>query len=143
MHRRYHEETGIVFNSMYPGCIAETNLFREKRQWFKDLFPVFMKTVGAYVSENEAGERLAQVIDDPRCTQSGVYWSWNGNAKQFGLATNRVEEEDGIKKFRTGAGGAGGGSAAIFENEFSGMISDARRGKLAYEYSMEAVRDFL
>ena len=32
LHRRYHEETGITFASMYPGCIAETNLFREKRQ---------------------------------------------------------------------------------------------------------------
>merc|ERR1719267_372541 len=59
LHRRYHESTGVIFNSIYPGCIAETNLFREKRQWFRDLFPVFMKTVGAYVSEDEAGERLA------------------------------------------------------------------------------------
>ena len=35
MHRRFHEETGVVFSSIYPGCIAETNLFREKRQWFR------------------------------------------------------------------------------------------------------------
>lgn len=35
LHRRYHEATGITFSSMYPGCIAETNLFREKRQWFR------------------------------------------------------------------------------------------------------------
>ncbi len=35
LHRRYHEDTGIIFSSMYPGCIAETNLFREKRQWFR------------------------------------------------------------------------------------------------------------
>lgn len=32
LHRRYHDETGITFSSMYPGCIAETNLFREKRE---------------------------------------------------------------------------------------------------------------
>ena len=32
LHRRFHDETGVVFNSIYPGCIAETNLFREKRQ---------------------------------------------------------------------------------------------------------------
>ena len=51
-----------VFTSMYPGCIAETNLFREKRGWFKRVFPLFMKYVtGGYVSEVEAGERLAQV----------------------------------------------------------------------------------
>ena len=36
---------------MYPGCIAETGLFREKRQWFRDVFPLFMKYVtGGYVS---------------------------------------------------------------------------------------------
>ena len=33
--RRYHATTGIVFSSMYPGCIAETALFREKRSWFR------------------------------------------------------------------------------------------------------------
>ena len=35
LHNRYHESTGIVFSSMYPGCIAETSLFREKRPWFQ------------------------------------------------------------------------------------------------------------
>jgi len=126
LHRRYHDETGIVFSSMYPGCIAETNLFREKRQWFRDLFPVLMKGVGVYVSEAEAGERLAQVISDPVCgAKSGVYWSWNGNAQKFGK------------------GSAGGSGGEIFENAFSGMISDERRGELMFDYSMEAVKDFL
>merc|ERR1719262_1824213 len=62
LNRRYHDSTGIVFSSMYPGCIADTNLFREKREWFRKLFPAFMKQIGAYVDEKEAGERLAQVI---------------------------------------------------------------------------------
>ena len=126
MHRRFHEKSGVVFNSIYPGCIADTNLFREKRQWFREAFPVLMKGVGAYVSEEEAGERLAQVIYDPACaSKSGVYWSWNGNAKKFGTGN---------------AGGAGG---QIFENEFSGMISDEARGKLMYDYSMRAVEAYL
>jgi protochlorophyllide reductase len=128
MHRRYHESTGIIFSSIYPGCIAETNLFRAKRKWFRDLFPVLMKSVGAFVSEREAGERLAQVIYDPECTKSGVYWSWNGNAKKFGVGN---------------AGGGGGGKAAIFQNEFSGMISDERRGRLMWDYSMDLVKDYL
>ena len=38
MHKRFHVETGITFNSMYPGCIADTNLFREKRSWFRFFF---------------------------------------------------------------------------------------------------------
>jgi len=140
LHRRYHESTGITFASMYPGCIAETNLFREKRQWFRKLFPVFMKYVtGGYVAEDEAGERLAQVIDDPRCTKSGVYWSWNGNAQQFG-SRERIAEGGGAKVEMQGAGGAGG---EIFENEFSGMIRDDRRAALAWDYSMAAVGDFL
>jgi protochlorophyllide reductase len=122
-------------------CIAETNLFREKRQWFRDLFPVFMKGIGAYVSEAEAGERLAQAIADKAASKSGVYWSWNGNAKQFALTSEKVEKADGSYVLqKSGAGGSGG---EIFENEFSGMISDEAIGRLAYEYSMEAVKDFL
>lgn len=54
---------------MYPGCIAETNLFREKREWFRTVFPIFMKYVtGGYVSEEEAGSRLAQVGNVPPST---------------------------------------------------------------------------
>jgi len=100
-----------------------------------------MKTVGAYVSEDEAGERLAQVVYDPTCTKSGVYWSWNGNAQQFGIASDRSVTDGGeVVYTRRGAGGSGG---SIFENQFSGMVTDATTGRLAYEYSMEAVKDFL
>jgi protochlorophyllide reductase len=129
LHRRLHKETGITFNSMYPGCIAETNLFREKRAWFRTLWPELMKGIGAYVSQKEAGERLAQVIDDRQCDKSGVYWGWNGSAKQ--IAVN-------AKKY--GAGGAGG---EIFENEVSGMVKDESKGRLAYDYSMDLVKDYL
>jgi hypothetical protein len=40
---------------------------------------------GGFVGEEEAGQRLFQVIVDPRCTKSGVYWSWNGGPRE-GLA---------------------------------------------------------
>merc|ERR1712029_454297 len=54
------------------GCIAETSLFREKRPWFRKAFPWFMKYVTrAYVSEEEAGQRIAQVISDDRTAVSG------------------------------------------------------------------------
>jgi len=36
--RRYHKQTGISFSSIYPGCIAESPLFREKRPWFRKYF---------------------------------------------------------------------------------------------------------
>ena len=75
----------MVFSSLYPGCIAETGLFRNHYQLFRTIFPVFQSkqlimrallaftawpdmAVGAaeyvtkgYVSEEEAGRRLAQV----------------------------------------------------------------------------------
>ena len=129
LHRRYHDDTGITFSSMYPGCIAETALFREKRTWFRKLFPVFMKYVtGGYVGEEEAGERLAQVIDDPKCSKSGVYWSWNGGAQTVGRWS-----EDGKPR---GAGGSGG---EIFENSQSDAVKDQETAQKMWKLSREAV----
>lgn len=84
LHRRYHEETGIAFASLYPGCIATTGLFREHVPLFRLLFPPFQKYITkGYVSEEEAGKRLAQVVSDSSLEQSGVYWSWNKNSSSF------------------------------------------------------------
>lgn len=52
----------VLFSSLYPGCIAETGLFRNHVPLFRQLFPAFQKYVTkGYVSEEEAGRRLAQV----------------------------------------------------------------------------------
>lgn len=84
LHRRYHEETGVTFASLYPGCIAETGLFRNHVPLFRTLFPPFQKYITkGYVSEEESGKRLAQVVSDPSLTKSGVYWSWNNDSKSF------------------------------------------------------------
>ena len=62
MHRRFHKDTGVVFSSLYPGCIATTGLFREHYGLFRTLFPPFQKYITkGYVSEEDAGTRLAQV----------------------------------------------------------------------------------
>ncbi len=62
LHRRLHEKTGVTFASLYPGCIAETGLFRNHISLFRTLFPPFQKYITkGYVSEAEAGKRLAQV----------------------------------------------------------------------------------
>jgi protochlorophyllide reductase len=45
LHTKYHKLTGVTFCSMYPGCIAESPLFREKRAWFRKYFPIFMKFI--------------------------------------------------------------------------------------------------
>lgn len=90
-HRRYHEDTGITFASLYPGCIATTGLFREHIPLFRLLFPPFQKYVTkGFVSEEEAGKRLAQVVTDPSLTKSGVYWSWNKDSASF---ENQLSQE--------------------------------------------------
>lgn len=130
LHKRYHNTTGITFSSLYPGCIAETGLFREKRGWFRKVFPYFMKYVtGGYVGEEEAGKRLFQVVDDDICKKSGVYWSWNGNARQVGLY-------DPFAKEVRGAGGSGGD---IFENQYSASTADAATATKMYDLSMSLV----
>ena len=109
-------------------------------QWLELLQRLDLLT-GVDVGEAEAGARLAQVISDPKCTRSGVYWSWNGNAQQVGLKQRVQDKSTGEWTWQIqGAGGSGGD---IFENQFSGMINDARRAKLAWDYSMDAVRDYL
>ena len=83
LHRRYHDSTGIVFNSLYPGCVAETALFRNHYSLFQKLFPIFQKNItGGYVSEELAGERVAAVVADPQYNKSGAYWSWGNRQKE-------------------------------------------------------------
>ncbi|MEB3336172.1 MAG: protochlorophyllide reductase, partial [Leptolyngbyaceae bacterium] len=77
LHRRYHESTGITFSSLYPGCVADTPLFRNHYPLFQKIFPWFQKNItGGYVSQELSGERVAMVIADPEYKQSGAYWSW-------------------------------------------------------------------
>ena len=95
----------------------------------KKIFPLFMKYVtGGYVGEAEAGERLAQVIDDPSCSKSGVYWSWNGGAQSVGRWS-----DDGKP---TGAGGSGG---EIFENTQSDAVKDLPTAIKVWDYSLKVV----
>uniref|UniRef100_A0A5B7AHV8 NADPH-protochlorophyllide oxidoreductase n=1 Tax=Davidia involucrata TaxID=16924 RepID=A0A5B7AHV8_DAVIN len=90
-HRRYHEDSGITFASLYPGCIATTGLFREHIPLFRLLFPPFQKYITkGFVSEEEAGKRLAEVVGNPSLTKSGVYWSWNKNSASF---ENQLSQE--------------------------------------------------
>ena len=83
-HRRYHGGTGVVFNTLYPGCVAETALFRDAPKLFQKIFPWFQKNItGGYVSQPLAGVRVAQVVADPEFAESGVHWSW-GNRQRPG-----------------------------------------------------------
>jgi protochlorophyllide reductase len=85
LHRRYHESHGIIFSSLYPGCVATTPLFRNHYPLFQKLFPLFQKYItGGFVSEDLAGERVAMVVSDPEYNQSGAYFSWGNRQKKDG-----------------------------------------------------------
>jgi len=83
--RRYHQSHGIIFSSLYPGCVATTALFRNHYPLFQKIFPIFQKYItGGFVSEDLAGERVAAVVADPEYAQSGAYWSWGNRQKRDG-----------------------------------------------------------
>jgi NAD(P)-dependent dehydrogenase (short-subunit alcohol dehydrogenase family) len=106
-HRRYHDATGVTFASLYPGCVADTGLFRSHYQLFRDLFPKFQKYVTkGYVSQEEAGRRLAAVATDKAYAESGAYWSW-----------------------------AGEGASGSFVNTPSAEVQDDAKGQLLWELS--------
>lgn len=133
LHAKYNKLTGIAFSSIYPGCIAESPLFREKRGWFRQYFPIFMKFItGGFVGEEEAGQRLFQVAHDPRCSKSGVYWSWNGGPRE-GRGAEAIEKGGQI----SGGGGAGGGWDSIFENDQSAKVLDMDLAMSLFTYSSD------
>jgi len=133
LHTKYHKMTGISFSSMYPGCIAESPLFREKRQWFRTYFPIFMKFItGGFVGEHEAGQRLFQAVHDPRCAKSGVYWSWNGGPRE-GRGAEALEKGGQI----SGGGGAGGGWDSIFENDQSSKVLNIDTQMKLFDYATQ------
>ena len=136
MHDRYHRQTGIAFNSIYPGCIADSPLFREKRPWFRKYFPVFMKYItGGYVGEEEAGKRLFQTVVDPRCYKSGIYWSWNGGPR-MGRGLDALKNDGNI----IGAGGAGGDWDSIYENDVSDKVSDEEKAERLWRYATDVTQ---
>ena len=104
LHRRYHDTTGIIFSSLYPGCVADTPLFRNHYPLFRKIFPLFQKNItGGYVSQELAGDRVAQVVADDNYKESGAYFSW-GNRQQEGRqsfvqeVSNEALDENKAKK---------------------------------------------
>jgi protochlorophyllide reductase len=113
LHRRLHERTGIVFTSLYPGCVADTPLFRHTPRAFQTIFPWFQKNItGGYVSQALAGERVAQVVADPEFAVSGVHWSWGNRQKKGGRQ---------------------------FSQELSEQASNPETARRVWEYSLQLV----
>ena len=81
--KRYPAEK-IIINSLYPGCVADTKLFRDTPWLFRVLFPIFQKFITrGYVSQRMAGERVAQVATFTEYAKPAVHWSW-GNRQKTG-----------------------------------------------------------
>eukprot|EP00401_Gymnodinium_catenatum_P027677 CAMPEP_0117575528 /NCGR_PEP_ID=MMETSP0784-20121206/62251_1 /TAXON_ID=39447 /ORGANISM="" /LENGTH=453 /DNA_ID=CAMNT_0005374597 /DNA_START=92 /DNA_END=1453 /DNA_ORIENTATION=+ len=141
LHKRFHESTGIVFSSMYPGCIAETSLFREHYPVFRALFPVLQKKVTkAYVSEKEAGRRLAKCVADPSYVTSGTYYSWGGEGGTGGeggaeAIENTEKTSDRFLQY--------GSFRTLPCEDIGGQAGNDENGKVLWELSREMVRDYL
>jgi len=79
LHERAAKD-GVIVSAVYPGCIADSELFRQKRGWFRWFFPLFQKYVTKqYVSEEEAGRRVADVAGGAAFGDGGGYWMWKGS----------------------------------------------------------------
>ena len=75
----------IICNSLYPGCVANTKLFRNTPWIFRLLFPFFQKFITrGYVTEKLAGQRVAMVATNTDLSQSGIHWSWGNRQKLVG-----------------------------------------------------------
>ncbi len=112
LHRRY-KDSPVLFSSLYPGCVANTKLFRNTPKIFQWLFPWFQRLItGGYVSEKLAGERVAKVVSDPAFGMSGVHWSWGNRQRK-----NRQQ----------------------FAQELSNRITDPKTSKSMWDLSMQLV----
>ncbi|BEV35809.1 protochlorophyllide reductase [Synechococcus sp. M16CYN] len=94
LHQRLHEKTGITFSSLYPGCVADSSLFRNAPKAFQVIFPWFQKNItGGYVTQALAGDRVAKVLADSDFAESGVHWSWGNRQKKNGKQFNQQLSE--------------------------------------------------
>ncbi len=80
--KRY-SSSKLISNSLYPGCVAKSKLFRYTPWIFRWLFPLFQKFITrGYVTERLAGKRVALVATHEEYAKSGVHWSWGNRQKK-------------------------------------------------------------
>lgn len=74
--------------------------------------------------------RLFQVAHDPRCSKSGVYWSWNDGPRE-GRDAGALKKDGQI----LGGGGADGDWDSIYENDHSDKVLDKELSQELWKYS--------
>lgn len=76
MDKRFASE-GMVVSALFPGCIAESPLFREKRGWFRAGFPVFQKLVTKQFVSTEVRRAVGNgLIEYYRTSRVVFHWCW-------------------------------------------------------------------
>ncbi len=103
--------------------------FAKLTRFYSLIFDRYL-SLGGFVGEHEAGQRLFQVAHDPRCSKSGVYWSWNGGPRE-GRGAEALEKGGQI----SGSGGAGGGWDSIFENDQSSKVLSIEKAAKLFDTS--------
>ncbi|MCO5570221.1 hypothetical protein L7F22_023939 [Adiantum nelumboides] len=102
---------GVMLSSVQGGaCGRGSSLGGLDRRWrsgggshiplFKTLFPPFQGYITkGFVSEEELGKRLAQVVSNPSLSKSGVYWSWNNDfSSSENIMSKEASNQDKAKK---------------------------------------------
>ena len=63
--------------------MADTPLFRNHYSLFRKIFPLFQKNItGGYVTQEVAGDRVAQIVTEDKYKESGAYFSWGNRQKE-------------------------------------------------------------
>ncbi len=80
---RFHAQTGIVFSTLYPGCVADTPLFRNAPRLFQKIFPWFQKNITkGYIAHGLP----------PKTAQNLVAQTFRGNAEVLLQAAEPLDE---------------------------------------------------
>ena len=83
-HTPYYSSTGIIFSTLYPGCVADNELLRDTSVLFENIFIRFQKNITKeYGSQKVSGDRLAEVATEVEFEQSGLHWSWGNRQKKY------------------------------------------------------------
>jgi len=71
---------GVTSVTIFPGSVADSNLYREKLGWFRYVFiPILQKYITRqYVPNDEAGRRVAEVAPQGQFPDSDWYYQWRG-----------------------------------------------------------------
>ncbi len=100
-HRREHARSGVSFSTLYPGRVPDTALNREASALVRATTPWIQKHVTrTRVTEAQAGERVADVVNERAFARSGVHWSWGRRPREGQRAFAQALSPEAIEEQR-------------------------------------------